>query len=104
MKPRTHYQHIVDARVLLLDPAISFQRTIQILVVVPTADSHYRSPNVFEIGEDVSLFPKLIVVRMKQQLVPKLRAKTGFLPVQISRLTEATHLEKILVAVFGAPR
>src|ERR1044072_1846544 len=79
MKPRTHHQHVKDSGILLFDMLIGRERAKQIFIVVPTADGHYRRVNVLQVRQDVSLFPKLIVVGMQKQLVPEFRSETRLL-------------------------
>src|SRR5437588_7494441 len=60
--------------------------------------------DVLQVRQNVSLFPKLIVVRMQQHLVPKLRAKSNLLPKPVAGFPQATHVEIELVTILRAPR
>src|SRR5438309_1383467 len=79
VEPRPHYEHVKYSRVLLFDTLISSQCAEQIFVVVPAPNRHHRRVNVLEIRKDVSLFPKLVIVRMRHHLVPELEAKAELL-------------------------
>ena len=102
MEPGTHHQHVVDSGVLLLDVLISIQRAEEIFVVVPTTDSHDRRMNVLQIRKDVSLFPKLIVVRVLHHLVPELDARAELLLINVARVLHPAHVEIKLVAILRA--
>src|SRR3954471_25041106 len=47
VRPGTHHQDVRDPRVLPLGPAVSFERTKQILSIVPATYRHHRATNVF---------------------------------------------------------
>jgi len=46
MKPRTHYQHVEDTRILFFYILINAQGAEQVFIVIPTADGHDRGVNV----------------------------------------------------------
>src|SRR5437588_5198045 len=102
MKPRAHHEHIKCSRILLFDTLISSQGAKQILVVVPSADGHDRRVNVLQIRKDISLFPKLIVVRVLHHLVPELEAKPELLLIDIAGVLQTAHLEIELVSILSA--
>src|SRR5205814_1732340 len=99
MKPRTHHQHVVDSGILLLNRLICPERTEKIFIVIPTADGHYRRMNVLQVRKDVSLFPKLIVIRVLDHLVPELDARAELLLIHVAGVLHAAHVEIILVTI-----
>src|SRR5205807_10586700 len=99
VKPRPHHEHIKCSRVLLFDTLISSQCAKQILVVIPAANGHDCRVNVLQIRKDISLLPKLIVVRVLHHLVPELEAKPELLLIDIAGVLQTAHLEIELVAV-----
>ena len=102
MKPRSHHQHVEDSRILFLDALISAERAEEIFVVIPTAYGHHGGVNVLQVGEDVAIFPELIVVRMLHHLIPELEAHAQFLFVNVAGVLHAAHRQIKLVTILSS--
>src|ERR1041385_8624070 len=96
MSPGTHYEHIGDARILPFGPAIGFQGTEKVFLIVPAADGHYGAVNVLEMRTDVARLPVGIISGMLQKLCPF--GRTAFHEHGI-RIGEWAHAQKKLVTV-----
>ena len=58
--------------------------------------------NVPEVWKNVSLFPKLIIVRVRHHLVPKLEAKAELFLERVAGVFHPTHGEVVLIAILRA--
>ena len=99
MKPRAHYEDVENARILAFDRLVGIERAEKIFIVIPTADSHHRGVDVLQVRKNVACFPKLIVVRVRHHLIPKLDARAELLRVNVAGITQASHRQVQVVTV-----
>ena len=86
MRPRAHHQAIERVRVILFDFAIDIERAVKIFRVVPATYGHHIGFYVFEVWQDRTALPELVVVGMFDELLPE---KVVFAVVLIG-ITERT--------------
>ena len=99
MKPWADNQHIKDARILLLDVLISYERAETIFVIEPATHRHDRRVNIFKVRKNISFFPELIVVWVLHHLIPELEANPELFFIFIARVLQATHPQIKFVAI-----
>ena len=58
--------------------------------------------DILEIRKNVSLFPELIIVRMRHHLVPELDRKAELFAISFTRILQSSHFEIKLVTVLRA--
>src|SRR4051794_28665915 len=71
VEPRSHNKNVENSGVLSLDRLIRVKSAVQVLVIVPAADSHRRALDISQLRQDVAVFPITIVIRMGHRLVPE---------------------------------
>ena len=98
MGPRPHHEDVGNAEVLLFGPAVSFQRPEQVLGIKPTPNIHDGTPDVLQVGADISSLPVSIVGGVREELVP-----FGGSPFQQEciGICQGAHPEEKIVAVRG---
>ena len=99
MIPGPDDEDIENAGILLFNMLICPKGTVKVLIVVPTADGHRRTGDVLELGEDIAILPKLVVIGMLHHFIPKPDANAEILLVFVRDLLEAAGVQKVIVRV-----
>src|SRR5688572_7810192 len=71
MIPRADNQNIKNTGILFFYGFVSTQGSVQVLIVVPSADGHRRTFYIFQFRQDIASFPIVVVIWMRHHLVPK---------------------------------
>src|SRR5438552_3760955 len=96
MAPRADDYHVENAGVLLLNRIIRFERAVEVLGVVPSADGHHGRGHVLEVWQKITRLPEFVVVGMLHHLVPEANFAVEIASVGV---LERTQVEEELVAV-----
>src|SRR5690242_5998314 len=78
MIPRTSHEIIQVVLVCLFQNLIGHHGAIKIFLIPPTRDVHDWYSDVFELRDQGSLLPEVVVIRMRNEVIPG-----GYLAVKV---------------------
>ena len=88
-------------RIVLLERIVDANRTVEVFLIPPAGDAERRHLHVVNRGDQRLPLPELVVIRMKDEIVPGRNLFVKILRVRVGKRTERQVPVERVVAIEG---